>query len=239
MPTFGTVSYGQHLNGQIEPEIRRERKRGRHGSSAASLNKPGGCDRLYQVLLTTGRPTPKVTEGDDHVTITVYKHNFNPEIIGFLDSADRRFQPQQKELITLGLIAQNESITAAQLAQQLSLRTTADLSHWIGRLHSWGLISKMGRAKGTEYKVDPAVLRHLDFKGGTTLKGIEPHRLRELVMRDLEIYREASISQIHQRIGLEIPRRRLQNMLKQLVLSGEIGHRGQKRYTVYLWTRER
>lgn len=80
------------------------------------------------------------------------------------------------------------------------------------------------------------VLRRLEFKGGTTLKGIEKHRLRELILRDLEIYKQASISQIHQRIGLEIPRRKLQFELKQLVTESKIGRKGSRRYTMYLWT---
>ena len=55
-------------------------------------------------------------------------------------------------------------------------------------------------------------------------------------LRDLQIYKQAGISQIHQRIGLEIPRRKLQLELKQLVTEGKIGRRGSRRYTMYLWT---
>ena len=64
------------------------------------------------------------------------------------------------------------------------------------------------KTKATEYFIEPQVLRTLEFRGETTLRGIELHRLRELILRDLEIYRKASISQIHNRIGKEIPRRK-------------------------------
>ena len=77
-----------------------------------------------------------------------------------------------------------------------------------------------------------------DFQGDTTLRGIDRHRLRELILRDLEIYRKASISQIHGRIGKEIPRRKLQHELKLLVREGEIVQQGMRRYTVYLWTKK-
>jgi type I restriction enzyme R subunit len=56
--------------------------------------------------------------------------------------------------------------------------------------------------------------------------------------RDLEIYRKASISEIHGRIGKEIPRRKLQHELKLLLKDGKIGRQGTWRHTVYLWTKK-
>ena len=76
----------------------------------------------------------------------------------------------------------------------------------------------------------------MEFKGTTTLKNIEGHRLRELILRDLEIYKEARISEIHQRIGPEIPRRKLRYQLRLLVEAGEIGKRGVGKPTTYFWT---
>ena len=87
-----------------------------------------------------------------------------------------------------------------------------------------------------EYFIAPDVLRKLAFKGRTTLKGIEGHRLRELVLRDLEIYKRASIGQIHHRIGAEIPRRKLRVELRKLTAEMVIGREGIRRHTVYLWT---
>jgi ATP-dependent DNA helicase RecG len=80
-------------------------------------------------------------------------------------------------------------------------------------------------------------LRTLEFQGETTLKGIERHRLRELILRDLEIYRKASISEIHERIGNEIPRRKVRRELAELVEAKEIGSQGVKRGAVYFWTK--
>jgi ATP-dependent DNA helicase RecG len=99
------------------------------------------------------------------------------------------------------------------------------------------VVSSRGRTKATEYFVEPDVLRKLEFQGGTTLKGIERHRLRELILRDLEIYRKASISEIHGRIGSEIPRRKIRRELGELVAENEIGSQGVKRSTVYVWTK--
>jgi len=57
-------------------------------------------------------------------------------------------------------------------------------------------------------------------------KGIERHRLRELILRDLAIYQSVSIGELQQRIGREIPRRRIQRLLTELSEAGEIQPEG-------------
>jgi len=158
-------------------------------------------------------------------------------IVDFMVKADQTLPLSQKELITLGLLAQHEALTAIELVKVLELSRAEDLKHWIGRLKEWGVVNSRGKTKATEYFVEPQVLRRLEFQGGTTLKGIERHRLRELILRDLEIYQKASISQIHSRIGKEIPRRKLQHELKLMVQAGEIGKQGIRKQTAYLCTK--
>jgi len=196
-----------------------------------------GFDRMYEVLLTSGRPIPVVQQGDDRVTVTVRKQITRPAIVDLMVKADQTLQLSQKELITLGLVAQHEVLTAIELMKTLELSRAEDLKLWIGRLKDLGVVNSRGKTKATEYFVEPQVLKTLEFQGETTLKGIERHRLRELIMRDLEIYRKASISQIHNRIGKEIPRRKLQHELKLMVQAGDIGKEGVRKHTVYLCTR--
>lgn len=196
-----------------------------------------GFDRMYEVLLTSGRPIPEVQQGDDRVVVTVRKQIARPAIVDLMLKADQTLPLSQKELITLGLLAQHEALTAIELARVLELSRAEDLKHWIGRLKEWGVVNSRGKTKATEYFVESEVLRTLEFQGETTLKGIERHRLRELILRDLEIYRKASISQIHNRVGKEIPRRKLQHELKLMVQAGEITKQGVRKHTVYLCTK--
>jgi ATP-dependent DNA helicase RecG len=196
-----------------------------------------GFDRMYEVLLTSGRPIPEVQQGDDRVVVTVRKQITRTAIVDFMVKADQSLPLSQKELITLGLLAQHEALTAIDLVRTLELSRAEDLKHWIGRLKDWGVVNTRGKTKATEYFVEPQILRTLEFEGGTTLKGIERHRLRELILRDLEIYRRASISQMHERIGKEIPRRKVRRELTELVTTGLIGKVGNTRAAVYLWTK--
>jgi ATP-dependent DNA helicase RecG len=165
-----------------------------------------GYDRMYEVLLASGKKPPSVSEGNDRVVATVRKHIARREIVDFMVKAHQTFYPTQKELIALGLIAQHESLTAIELVQHLELQNSDELQSWLGRLRKWGLIRSRGHTKATEYFVEPDVLRRLAFEGATTLKGIEKHRLQALILQDLGIYQEVSIGDLHERIGSEIPK---------------------------------
>jgi ATP-dependent DNA helicase RecG len=194
-----------------------------------------GYDRMYEALLSTARPLPEVREGDDRVSVAVQKRILDPAIIEFLFKADGRFQLSQKERITLGLLAQHESLTGIELERLLGLRHPQNLKPWLGRLPAMRLLRSRGRTKGKEYQVAPELLRKMSFRGATTLRGIESHRLRELILRDLEIYRDASIGEIRQRIGAEIPPRRVKRELDRLCQDGAVVRTGEKRWTRYRW----
>jgi ATP-dependent DNA helicase RecG len=194
-----------------------------------------GYDRIYEVLLSTGKPLPEVQEGNDRVVVTVYKRIIDPAILDFIGKADETFLMSQKERIALGLLAQHEALTTIEFCNLLELRQRDELGHWLGRLIKWDLVKTRGRTKGTAYYVEPDLLRKLNFKGATTLKGIEEHRLHELILRDLEIYRDCSSSEIHARVGNEIPARKIRCALETLVKGGVIGRKGAKRWTRYIW----
>jgi len=192
-----------------------------------------GYDRMYEVLLSSGKPKPEVQESNDRVIVTIYKRVTNPSIADFLDKVNQRFDLSQRERITLGLIAQHEYVTAIDLRRAIAIGDGEDTRPWLNRLVSLDLIHTQGKTKGLRYSINSEVLRDLRFKGGTSLKGIEPHRLRELLLEDLRRYRNASIGEIHKRIGQEIPLHQLRKHLKNLVEEGEIekeGVRGSTRY---------
>ena len=118
---------------------------------------------------------------------------------------------------------------------KLELSEATTLKPWIERLVEIGIVKTSGRTKGTMYHVSPDLIKRLDFKATTTLKEIEVYRLKELVISDMRKYHKASISEIHNRIGEDIPRRRLQLVIAELVKDGSIGKEGERKYTTYKW----
>jgi len=192
-----------------------------------------GFDRIYEVLLSQGRPLPALCEGRDRVTVTVQKVVLKAEIIDFITRTDQAFQLTQRERITLGLLAQHDSMTAREIADRLELESSSHLDSWLGRLVNWRLVGKKGRTQSTRYFVDPQLMRDLDFTRLTTLSRIEPHRLRALLIEDLRRYPNSSISEIHNRTAPEIDRKRIKRSLDNLIDTGEVQPRGEKRWRRY------
>ncbi|WP_250495335.1 hypothetical protein [Caballeronia sp. GAWG1-1] len=156
-------------------------------------------------------------------------------MIDFLAKADETFHLQQRERIALGLLAQHDSLTARELIALLELGSPDALRPWLARLLDWEIVKSAGRTQATRYVVDPRLLRNLDFAATTTLKRIEPHRLLALILEDVARYPGSSISQIHQRVGTEIPRSQMRRALDQLLKKGSLqltGVRSTARYTV-------
>lgn len=176
-----------------------------------------GFDTVYDVLLSQGRPAPRVEEGPDWVRVTLTRSAPDRRVLAFITRASESYALTQRERIALGLLAQYEALTAKELVERLELNHADQLRPWLERLCKWDLVQQSGRTQATRYFVQPELLRTLAFPAVTTLKRIEDHRLRALVLEDLQRYPGSAIGEIHPRIGEEIPRRRLRTMLGSLV----------------------
>jgi ATP-dependent DNA helicase RecG len=192
-----------------------------------------GYDKVYELLLGNGKEVPNVFEGDDRVIVTVKKQIISNEVLRLMDRASKELQLRQRELITLGLIAQNEGVSALDLAAMLNVNKPNGLQNWLGRLPELELILSKGKTKGTLYYVNPEFLRSSDFVEKTNLKRIEPHRLQELIYEDLKNYPKSSISEINKRIGEEIKQRTLKAKLDEMIEKELILKDGEKKSTKY------
>ncbi|MDA3881910.1 MAG: hypothetical protein PF481_01350 [Bacteroidales bacterium] len=189
-----------------------------------------GYDKIFETLLSNGKPLPEPSEEYDRVKVTIHKRIVNKYVIQFIEKVNAEFQLRSKEVISLGLIAQYTSLTAIEFAKLLGLAEKDDTRAWLGRLTEFELLKSKGKTKGTEYYVDPSVLRKHEFKGLTDLKNIPSHRLEALIIEDITRYKMSSISEIHQRIGKEIP---LRTIRYQLIEKGEVVKEGEKKGTRY------
>ena len=192
-----------------------------------------GFDKIFEVLLSQGRPAPELIETHDRVQVTVCRRILKPEVIDFIAKADQTYQLTQRERIVLGLLAQHDALTARELAGTLELPSVEALQSWLKRLLDWNLVQSTGRTQATRYFVDPGLLRSLNFAAGTTLKRIEPHRLSALIIEDVGRYPGTRIGDIHQRVGLEIPRSRVRRAVEQLVKDGGLLQEGVRSGTRY------
>ena len=196
-----------------------------------------GFDKIFEVLLSQGRPAPELIESHDRVQVTVRRRILKPEVIDFIAKADQTYQLTQRERIALGLLAQHDALTARELTAVLELPSVDALQPWIKRLLEWNLVQSAGRTQATRYFVDPGLLRNLNFAGETTLKRIEPHRLAALILEDLKRYPKSAVSDIRQRIGREIHPKQVKRALDDLIEKGDVRYEGEKRWRRY-WAKQ-
>lgn len=192
-----------------------------------------GFDLLYDRLLTSGRLVPTVAEGDDSVQVAVPRRVVHPGVIRLMADADQQHQLTQRERIVLGMLGQVETMSATELAETLELPGPSSLRPWISRLVDLGLVVQKDRTRARRYFVEPELLRRAGLDGPTTLKRIEPHRLRALIIEDIERYPGSSASDIHRRVGREIPERTLRRALADLRQDGRIVAAGERRWRRY------
>ena len=192
-----------------------------------------GYDKMYEVLLSNGKQIPIVEEGDDYVKAIVGRRIISQEAIKVIRYALQVTELRQKQIICLGLIAQHESISAADLIKLLNLKNRDALSPWLDKLVDDGIVETSGRKKGKEYRVCSHILKESGYKGQTSLKRIEPYRLRELIIEDLKIYECASLRDIQQRIGDEICYQKLWKQLDNMIKEGILESTGKNRWTKY------
>lgn len=96
-----------------------------------------------------------------------------------------------------------------------------------------GLVERIGRTSATHYFVPPALPRESGLDALTTLERVQPHRLRALILEDLEPLPDSGRSDIHSRSGLEIHEKAITRTLGSLLGEGAIRSVGERRWRKY------
>lgn len=230
----GRLPYGVTPKNILSQSIRRNEHLSKVFYDLGLMEKEGsGYDLVYAKLLGSGKPLPTVIETDERVTVIVKKQFVSKEVVRLMDKASNEFTLKQKELISLGLLAQQQSFTALEISSILNQNEEVGLRNWLGRLIDLELVIKTGKGKGTQYAVNPEFIRKINFKGKTNLKNIEDYRLEELIFKDLTAYPNSAFGEIHQRIGLEINKHKVRRMLKQMVDNHQLKSEGIKKWLRY------
>ncbi len=230
----GRLPYGVTPNNILSQSIRRNEHLSKVFYDLGLMEKEGsGYDLVYAKLLGSGKPIPVVEETDERVTVIIKKQFISKEIVRLMDRASSEFLLKQKEIISLGLIAQQQSYSSIEISRLLNQKEEQGLRNWLGRLVDYKLIIKTGIGKGTQYAVNPEFTRKLNFTGKTTLKNIEDYRLEELLFKDIRSYPNSSFSEIHERIGEEINQFKVKRLLKTMVNKNILSTQGERKWMRY------
>ena len=138
----------------------------------------------------------------------------------------------QKAMIAFGLILQEEIIPSDSLSKKLQLLETDRLRSYVDILCSKNVVLTRGRGKGTKYYVNPEIISNSRANIRTTLKTIEPYRLKELIRQDLNFHPKSLVSEMSVRLP-DISYIELQKYVRKMATDGEIVYEGGRKYRRY------
>lgn len=191
-----------------------------------------GYDLIYETLLTSGKSKPIVVEGDDYVEVTVYRKIITKDTSRICDYIDAHYKLSQKAFIALGIILQQKTISATDLSKELQLPEGDRLRPYVDALISNNIITRKGTGKGVKYEIEPAFVASSKMQFQTTLKTIEPYRLKALIKEDLRYHPQSLLSEIAHRLP-DVEYNVLGKMVRQMAKDGEITASGGKKYRRY------
>lgn len=191
-----------------------------------------GYDLMYETLLTSGKPKPIPYEGDDFVKVTVARKIGSKEAAKLCDYVITNYPTTQKGRIALGFVLGAGKMSWSELSKALQLNSGDRLDHYIGKLLDEGILASTGRGKGTQYFISPAVVSNSRSNIKTSLRTIEPYRLRALIKEDLRFHPNSMWSEIAKRLP-DVNEDELQKMVREMSNEGEILHDASRKYRRY------
>lgn len=194
-----------------------------------------GFDLMYETQLSLGKNVPILFEGDDYVSVTVDRKIISKEASRVFDHIQVNYPKisrNQKAMIAFGIVFQEEIISSIDLSQKLQLPEADRLRSYVEPLLSQGIVLSRGRGKGTKYFVNPSIISDSRANIQTTLKAIEPYRLRELIRQDLQYHTDSLISEMSQRLP-DVPFKDLQRMVRKMANEGDLIPVGSRKYRRY------
>ena len=192
-----------------------------------------GYDLIYETLLTAGKGKPIVFEGEDYVEVTVYRKIVSKETSRLCDYIQNNYSRLgQKSYIALGIILQNKAISASELSRELQITEGGRLRPYVDALVSNHIVDAQGRGKGVKYSINPSFVSKTKMQFETTLKTIEPYRLKALIHEDLRYHPHSTMSEISKRLP-DVEYSELVKMVRQMAKEEEVILFGGRKYRRY------
>ncbi len=194
-----------------------------------------GYDLMYETQLSLGKSIPIVKEGEDYVSVTLERKIISKEasrIYDYMEYAYPEVVHHQKSMIAFGLILQEEIISSEILSKKLQLPERDRLRSYIDILCSKKIIMTRGRGKGTKYYINPEIISNSRANIRTTLKTIEPYRLKELILQDLKYHPCSLISEMSIRLP-DVPYAELQKYVRKMAIDCALKYEGGRKYRRY------
>ena len=191
-----------------------------------------GYDMIYEVNSRFGKAFPDIQSDFNAVKVIQDAKIIDEDSLLLLSHITEHYPLKQKEIIALGIIMRNRKILSTQFSKELQLPEEDRLRSWIGGLLSRQIIISRGHKKGTEYLINPKLIKSAKVNIKPSLITIEPHRLIALIEEDVKIYPESLMSEILTRIG-DVTLKEMRKSIYKMVADGILDHTSSKTYRRY------
>jgi ATP-dependent DNA helicase RecG len=156
------------------------------------------------------------------------------EVLTLIDYVDTHFELKPREITAFGIVARHKKILSTQLSKELQLAEEDRLRSWLGSLVERKVLITRGTGKGTSYLANPALLADAKLNVKPTLKTVQPHVLKQLIIEDLTINLFSSISQICERLQKQVLIEEIRPLVYKMVTEGVLNKNApSKQGTVY------
>ena len=191
-----------------------------------------GYDLMYETLLTAGKDKPNVIEGDDFVQVEVYRTIITKDAARLIDYISDNFKLNRKAYIALGIILKERTLSAIKLADELQLGVDERLRSYVDLLIKNKIIISSGKGKSTKYSINPAFITNSKLQIPTTLKTIEPYRLKALICEDLKFHPKSLLSEMASRLP-DVDFTQLESTVRSMAKTGELLALGGRKFRRY------
>ncbi len=194
-----------------------------------------GFDLIYELNSMDAKPMPVLETDYNSVKVIQFSGIINTDILPLFDYIGKNYPTlTQKNIIALGIIARYEKISAPELIKNLQLQDNGRLKGYVENLIVQGIVQTRGIKKGTQYLVNPRLISGAKLNIPTTLRTIEPHILKALIIEDLKKHPQSLVSEISSRLQ-DVDRKDIQKLIYSMVRKRELSTTGAKtnrRYSV-------
>jgi ATP-dependent DNA helicase RecG len=187
-----------------------------------------GYDLIYEKLSFDAKRFPEIENDINYVNVTIYANIIDSEILQILGFLEQHYQLNPKEITALGIIVREKKISGYDLSQILQLKNDDRLRNWIAKLIDKNILTIEGKTKGVMYMINPKILASMEHNLKPSLKTMEEHLLRALIIEDLKAHPKSKIAEIHGRmddLDIEYLRRIIIKMGKEKQIEKEGGKR--------------
>ncbi len=192
-----------------------------------------GYDLMYETLLSAGKAIPEPFEGNDYIQVTIRRKIINKEAARLCEFVtDNYSNISRKAIIAFGIILQQSLISASELSRQLQIPDSDRLRSYIGKLSDEGIIASKGKGKGTKYYISPELISNAKSNIPTSLKTIEPYRLKALIKEDLRFHPLSMVAEISNRLP-DVDLNEIRANIRKMALDGELITEGGRKFRKY------